>query len=174
VGKSALCVKIAKQFKTTAYFDFSRKIDYEYCKGVDGDCAFTLIPCDTETAFMVSGELTSSKVKDSLCLVFDDLAYMGDNKFGRERKDYLYERFCWLQRRMIDTGVVALVVNQVRIDPMTSRAYNPLSHILDPRVKLKMHVAERLGSSSRIYIDAEKGGVNSARTAVIVSKNGVE
>jgi hypothetical protein len=166
IGKTSLAIKLFPN-ETIVYIDLSRKVCTEYLTNnvvlaptIDHDILFDAI---------------IDAVKLNSIIIIDDLTMLGTISDDSKRFRWLTHGFMRLQRELVSTESIVIVLNQIRVSPSTGHAYNPHEGVLDAAVKIKMHFAENKGNASLVYLDLEKHfwGKEGSRCTLLVSKNSV-
>lgn len=170
IGKSSIALQMFPE-RTSLYFDVDRKIDPEYAKGVS----------DTVKFSRRSGEDMFDSIEGLMSLgivfVIDSLPNVGPHlKRDKDRLDWLTSRFMRIQRLLLRTDSIIIIINQIRINPGTQQTYSPHCTCVDPAIKLMLHTAERRGKDKLIYVDVKKSfwGHEGERCTLLVTKTEVK
>jgi archaellum biogenesis ATPase FlaH len=166
IGKSSLVLSLYPD-ETVIYMDLARKLCLDY----KTDKVFMTPSVNDSVAF----ELLHEVIKENVIIIIDDLTMLGTIRNDSERFQWLMRKFMELQRSLVATESIILVLNQIRMSPSTGRSYNPHEGCLDAAIKIKMHYAEHVGEDELVYLDVEKHfwGKEGARCTLLVSKNKV-
>jgi RecA/RadA recombinase len=166
IGKSSFAIKLFPK-ETVVYIDLSRKICTDYLT----DNVILAPSISDEKIF----DAIIETAKQNVIIVIDDLTMLGTISDDSKRFKWLTHGFMRLQRELVKTESIVIVLNQIRISPNTGHAYNPHEGCLDPAVKIKMHFAEKKSDGDLVYLDIEKHfwGKQGARCTLLVSKNSV-
>lgn len=167
IGKSSFAIKLFPK-ETVVYIDLSRKLCTEYLT------SNTVLAPSIDHEKMFDAIIDAAKL-DTI-IIIDDLTMLGNIRDDVKRFKWLTHGFMRVQRELVKTESIVIVLNQIRISPNTGHAYNPHEGCLDPAVKIKMHFAERTSAGDLVYLDVEKHfwGRTGARCTLLVSKNSVE
>lgn len=166
IGKSSFAINLFPN-EMMVYVDLSRKLCTDYLKS-----NIVLAPSiDHDNIFDALIDAT----KLDVIIVIDDLTMLGTIRDDAARFKWLTSGFMRLQRELVKTESIVIVLNQIRISPSTGSTYNPHEGVLDPAVKIKMHFAERKSDGDLVYLDIEKHfwGQQGARCTLMVSKNSI-
>ena len=166
IGKTSLAISLFPD-ESVALFDLSRKI----CTSYLSDNVVIAPPCNHNDIFIKLRDL----VKEDIIIVIDDLPSLGNIDNDALRFKWLTLGFMNLQRQLIETESIVIILNQIRISPSTGKSYNPHEGCLDAAVKIKMHHAETKKDGDLVYLDIEKHfwGKENTRCTLHVSKNKV-
>jgi len=170
IGKSAMAIHMFPGQKAVL-FDLGRKLCRDYLTSTGTD----ILPdqgLNNDELF----EATSELIQNNVIVIIDDLTHLG-NYFtnDRERFRWLTSRFLTLQRTLVSTKSIVIVLNQIRVMPSTGNTYNPHAGCMDAAIKIKLHTAEKRGKDRLIYVDIEKSfwGHAENRCTLLVSKTQV-
>lgn len=169
IGKSLLSINILSD-EACLYFDISRKlcIDYLHDKPY-------IIPSRRNNDDLF--DAIENTCNEDMLYVIDDLPMLGD-QFNEDaaRFKWLSSRFGRLQRALVQTKSIVIVLNQIRTSTGTGKIYNPHSGCFDPSVVIKMHTAEKKEDYRLVYLDLEKSffGEEGKRCVLKISKTTVE
>ena len=163
IGKSLLALSLFTN-DTIVYIDISRKICNEYLKD-------NIILCNLNDNELISYILDI--IHEDIIIIIDDLTMMGTIRNDSERFNWLMSSFLKIQRELVQTKSLIIVLNQIRISPNNNRSYNPHEGCLDAAIKIKMHHAEMLNKGELVYLDIEKHfwGKEGQRCTLVVDKN---
>lgn len=166
IGKSILALNLFPD-EIKVYFDIARKLCLDYIT----DRVLMAPNINNNEIF----DLLHEVIKQNVICIIDDLPMLGTIREDSERFHWLMRKFMTLQRELISTESIVIVLNQIRIIPSTGSAYNPHEGCLDAAVKIKMHHAERKENGELVYLDVEKHywGREGSRCTLLVSKNSV-
>ena len=167
IGKSLLALSLFPNEMIVCYFDLGRKVCTDYL----GDNVFLVPPKNDNQIFPILKELV---LADTIVII-DDLTMLGVIENDAERFEWLSRNFMDLQRTLVTTEGMVIVLNQIRVSPGTGKSYNPHEGCLDAAVKIKMHFAEKKGDADLVYLDIEKHfwGKQGTRCTLLVSKNNI-
>lgn len=165
IGKSSLALSLFPN-DTILYVDIARKICNDYLKD-------NVILCNLNNDELITYILDI--IHEDIIVIIDDLTMLGVIRNDSERFNWLMNSFSKIQRELITTKSLIIVLNQIRVSPNNSRAYNPHEGCLDAALKIKMHHAEMLNNGELVYLDVEKHfwGKEGQRCTLIVDKNEV-
>ena len=167
IGKSSLALSLFPN-EPLIYLDLARKLCTDYASkevlmapNVQNDKLF---------------EMLLDIIHEDIVIVIDDLTMLGTMRDDNERFKWLMRNFMIVQRELVTTESLIIVLNQIRIAPNTGKSYNPHEGCLDPAIKIKLHYAERKKDGDLVYLDVEKHfwGKEGARCTLLVSKNSVQ
>jgi len=166
IGKSSLALSLFPD-EAIVYLDLARKVCTDYVT----DKVLMAPNLNNDELF----EMLHDIILEDVVIIIDDLTMLGTIRDDHERFQWLLREFMSLQRRLVETKSILIVLNQIRSSPQTSRSYNPHEGCLDPAVKIKMHFAEKATQGDLVYLDVEKHfwGREGARCTLLVSKNSV-
>ena len=166
IGKSLLAIRLFFK-EQVIYFDLSRKLCTDYLT----DNVILAPVLHYEKMFDVLLEL----IKHNVIIVIDDLTMLCNIQDDSIRFRWLTNKFMLLQRELVNTESIVIVLNQIRISPNTGHSYNPHEGVMDPAIKIKMHFAEKKSNGDLVYLDLEKHfwGQQGARCTLLVSKNNI-
>ncbi|HLD91426.1 MAG TPA: hypothetical protein VI911_10515 [Patescibacteria group bacterium] len=168
IGKSSLAISLFPN-DLIVYIDLARKLCADYITS-----NVMMSPTvNNQNVF----ELIHEIIKENIVIIIDDLTMLGNIRNDSERFKWLMRNFMILQRELVSTESLVIVLNQIRMSPTTGHSYNPHEGCLDAAIKIKMHHAEYLrDKGDLVYLDIEKHfwGQEEARCTLLVSKNKVE
>lgn len=172
IGKTSLALQAHDE--VTIYFDLDKRLNKSYVDGLDTGI---LIPLqgrkwNNDYLFKVIEE---ELIQQDTIIVIDSLPMVGDHLTNEiERFKWLTESFLRLQRALLHTQSIVIVLSGQRQIPTTGRMYDANGGVLDPSVKIKMHTAENKKDGRLVYLDIEKcfwSNKDNLRCTLLVKKN---
>lgn len=167
IGKTSLALSLFPD-ESIIYLDLARKLCLDYTT----DKVLMAPNVNNDEVF----DLLLSVIPENVICIIDDLTMLGSIRNDADRFSWLMHSFNKLQRELVSTNSIVIVLNQIRIAPNTNRSYNPHEGCLDAAVKIKMHHAEKKSDGELVYLDIEKHfwGKEGERCTLLVSKNKIE
>ena len=174
MGKTLLCISMVED-TPTVIFDVDRKLTGNYLNKID-----------TNNNLIINQDINNDELFDATeelikldgIVIIDSLPLLGDHLNGdSERFKWLTSRFSRVQRLLLKTKSIVIVINGIRSNPATGATYNPHAGVLDPAVRIKMHTADNTPDKYRlVYLDIEHNFWNkeSTRCTLRVFKNEIK
>lgn len=140
-GSTALSIYIAKKFSengfTSLFVDISKRVTRQYAIQ-NGPEDLAIIKASRSSEIY---EIFDNFKDNTDLFIFDDLASISTGeKYKSNHKEIISNMLNYLNREG-ETNTL-LFLNQLRIDPITTRSYSPYGYLLDANMRIHLRVLE--------------------------------